>query len=206
MSASVSIGHLRKMEVRKHENSEALASLTKRLGHDPLTKVLQIMRASYFALILTLKVILDGGCTAPPPATPSSASNSTTYPYAGPNGGELIQLGDREFFAELMVNETSHDISIVILDEAAKKPVSIDSSVIIISLKHQGKPELHKLTASPLIPDGDRTASRFVAKGAKHLHADLEQVEADAHLEVTINGQFFRGRIAQHRNSRLRTR
>lgn len=165
------------------------------------------MRTTILISISGLAIVLGAGCTAPPPSTPASAiENDGAGTSTRPSGGELIELGDKEFYVELKVNEQIHDISFVILDKAAKNPVPIDATMILVRLKHQGKPELHKIIASPLISDGDGKSSRFVLKGAKHLHADLEQVEADAHLEVTINGKTFSGRIAQHRNSRPRTK
>lgn len=153
------------------------------------------MRTSFLLIVVSLGFLT--GCSGPPskPA-PAKAHDEHAHPSKGPNGGELVELGDEEFHAELVVNEKTDEVSIYILDNAAKSAVAIDAKEIVINLKHDGKPEQHVLAAAPQATDGAGKSSRFVAKEGAELHGDLEHKGADARLQVTINGKAFSGKIA----------
>lgn len=120
------------------------------------------------------------------------------HPTAGPHGGELIELGDEEYHAELVHDDKADEVTLYILDAKAKNAVPIEAKELVINLKHDGKPEQHKLAAAPLESDGAGKSSRFVAKGNADLNEDLEHHDAEARLQVTINGASFTGKIEHH--------
>lgn len=118
------------------------------------------------------------------------------HPSHGPHDGDLIELGEEEYHAEFVHDEKTSDVTIYILDSAAKKAVPIDSAEIFINLKHDGKPEQHKLTAEPQEGEGPGKTSRFVSKKNEDLCHAIEEEGTDARLQLTIAGKSFTGKIA----------
>ena len=117
------------------------------------------------------------------------------HPEHGPNGGDLIELGEEEYHAELV-----HDagaVTIYILDSSAKQAVPIDATEVTINLKHDGKPEQFKLAAAPQEGEGEGKSSRFTAENAD-LASHLDEDDAGARLMVTIAGKSFNGAIEHH--------
>jgi hypothetical protein len=106
----------------------------------------------------------------------------------------LIELGNEEFHAELVHDETS--VTIYILDSAAKTAVPVDAQEVAINLVHDGKPEQFKLAAQPDSGDPAGKSSRFVAEN-KELVEELEHDHGSLKLTVSINGKSYRGNI-QH--------
>ena len=117
------------------------------------------------------------------------------HPSHGPNGGDLIELGDEEYHAELVHDEKVDDVTIFILDSSAKHAVAIEAIEVIINLKHDGKPEQHKLVAEPTGSDAKGKSSRFIAKGNKDLSHAIEEEGADARLQLMIDGKSYSGTI-----------
>lgn len=144
-----------------------------------------------------LSVGLLCGCNphaAKPPATNKPPAANTEHAHAdhGPNGGELIELGNEEYHAELLHDDKS--VTIQILGSDAKKSVPIDATEVTINLTHDGKPEQFKLTAEPAQGDPQGQSSKFVSKDAelaKHIADEKAQVK----LVVTIASKTYRGDI-----------
>lgn len=119
------------------------------------------------------------------------------HPSEGPHHGSLIELGNEEYHAELVHDETSKAVTIYILDSGAKTAVPIEAAELTINLKHQGQAEQHKLTASPDADDPAGKSSRFVSSDAE-LGDDLEHEGAEPRLVVVIAGKSYSGDIAHH--------
>ena len=93
-----------------------------------------------------------GTISDPPPAT----VDTHAHPTEGPHHGDLIELGNEEYHAELIHPEDHDDdahasenseaghehagITIYILDSSAKEMVAIEASEIAINLSHDGNP------------------------------------------------------------------
>lgn len=132
--------------------------------------------------------------TAAPPATVESA-HEHAHASAGPHGGGLIELGNEEYHAELVHDDTVGTVTVYILDSAAKSAVPIDTTEVIINLKHDGRGEQFKLASSADKADPAGRSSRFVSSDAE-LAEDLDHGGAEPQLVVTINGKQYRGAIA----------
>lgn len=152
----------------------------------------------------------DGGTISdPPPAT----VDMHAHPTEGPHHGDLIELGNEEYHAELIhpedhdddahaseTSEAGHEhagITIYILDSSAKEMVAIEASEITINLSHDEKPEQFKLQAMPTDSDPEGKSSRF-ASADKDLMEHFHEDEVEAKLVLTINGKSFRGDIHHH--------
>lgn len=128
-------------------------------------------------------------------AAKPSAEDEHDHPTHGPHEGDLIELGDEEYHAEFVHDEKTFDVTVYILDSSAKKAVPIAATEVVINIKPKdGKPEQHKLAAQPQEGDGEGKSSRFVSPKNKSV-CDSIEAEAEARLQVTINGKAFSGEI-----------
>jgi len=146
--------------------------------------------------------VWSAGCGGPAsgPTSPAAAAanaapaeaDAHAHPTHGPHAGELIELGNEEYHAELLHDDKS--VTIYILDSAAKTAVPIDATEVRINLQHDGQPEQFTLAATPDAGDPAGKSSKFSSQDAE-LAADIEHAEAKARLVVTINGQQYNGEI-----------
>lgn len=126
---------------------------------------------------------------AAPPAAPAHA-----HPEKGPNGGPLLELGDEEFHAEVLLDEKAGTFGICLLDSAAKAAVPIEGKELVINLKHGGKPVQYKLPAAPLKTDPQGQSSRFALKSKELVH-DLHHKDHGARLAVKIRGKSYSAKV-----------
>ncbi|TWT97211.1 hypothetical protein [Neorhodopirellula pilleata] len=160
---------------------------------------------TFFTLALASMTFGFVGCkdagtnveTSPPPATVDAHDDHEghAHPSEGPHHGGLIELGNEEYHAELVHDEATGSVTIYVLNAAATEQVPIEGSDITINVKHDGKPEQFKLTASPDASDPQGKSSRFVSTDAE-LGEHLDEEGAEPRLVLTINGKSFRGTIA----------
>lgn len=138
------------------------------------------------------KGIAEKGKTA---ALPASKKVEHAHPDEGPHGGSLIELGEEEYHAELILEEKKHLVIVYVLDSHAKEAVSVDSQDALVNLKHGGKPKQYKLTAYPekLDPKGKTSRFRLEDHGLVH---DLHHKDADARLRLKIAGKNYSGKIS----------
>ncbi len=129
-------------------------------------------------------VSMDG----PPPATVDVDSHASE----GPHHGTLVELGNEEFHAEVVHDDTS--VTIYVLDAAATKAVAIEAAEVIINLMHDGVPEQFKLAANPDNGDPSGRSSRFMLTDAE-LVGHIDDEAAAPKLMMTIDGTPYRGEI-----------
>ena len=113
----------------------------------------------------------------------------------GPHHGSLIELGNEEYHAELVHDETTGSVTVYVLDAAITQQVPIDASEITINVKHDGTPKQFKMAASPDANDTQGKSSRFYTND-KELGEHLDEEGSDPKLVLTIDGKSFRGTIA----------
>lgn len=127
-----------------------------------------------FAAALTLPVV--------------AASPGHAHPAKGPRGGALVELGDEEFHAEVLLDERHSQLTVFLLDAQVKQPVATDSNDAFINVKRGNKPVQFRLTASPIPSDPAGHCSRFTLR-SESLVADLHRRDSDARLRLTIVGK-----------------
>ena len=152
---------------------------------------------------VSLAVFSLAGCTSetqtttgpesspPPPTVDAHAGHA--HPTEGPHHGDLIELGNEEYHAELLHDEQS--VTIYILNGAADEQVPIEATEITINTQHDGQPEQFKLAASSDQNDPAGMSSRFVSNNTD-LAAHIDEEGAEHRLVLTINGKSYRGEIA----------
>jgi len=153
------------------------------------------------ASLLSLAVL--GGCkpaapaTEPKSAVPAKAEHAEhDHPTEGPHHGDLVELGNEEYHAEI-VHGDGGDISIYVLDSHAEKAVPIEAAEVVINLTHDGKAEQFKLPATPDAGDPAGKSSKFSLKD-EELASDLDKEGTAAKLVLSINGKSFTGKIEHH--------
>src|SRR4051794_27689936 len=123
----------------------------------------RFMNQTFFAssLVLALSFYL-----AP---QPSRAAH--THPSAGPHGGEILELGDEEYHAELLLDEKHDKVTVYVLDGTAKQDVAIQSKFLNVNVKSAGRPLQFKLPAVPTKGQPEGRTSCFSLKDAKLMTA-----------------------------------
>lgn len=152
------------------------------------------MNARYAALLLLAVTVLVG-CgtnTQPNPAEVDDAHDHA-HPSEGPHGGELIELGNEQYHAEMLHDEESGTITIHLLDSTAAEPVAIEAAEVTINVKRNGQAAQYALAAAPETNDPTEKSSRFTLTDATLL-ADIES-GSPAQLVVRIAGAQYRGDI-----------
>lgn len=140
-------------------------------------------------VMVVFSLCLSGSATFLSAAPPSHA-----HPEKGPHGGPLLELGDEEFHAEVLLDEKAGTFGIVLLDGAAKGTVPIESKELLINLKHGGKPVQFKLPAAPLKTDPQGQSSRFSLNNKALIH-DLHHKDHGARLAVKIRGKSYSAKV-----------
>ena len=135
--------------------------------------------------------------TDAPPETDSHAEHA--HPTEGPHHGDLVELGNEEFHAEV-VHAEGGSVSVYILDSGAKAAVPIDATELTINITHDGQAEQFRLPADRDASDPDSKSSRFSLKD-EELASDLDSHDAAARLVVTINGKSYSGKIAHNHDA-----
>ena len=153
-----------------------------------------------FSLLLALGITTLIGCGSKPtpapapvePAPKAHAEHEHAHPCHGPHKGQLIELGNEDYHAELLHDDKQ--VTIYILDSTASKVIAIDAGEVTINLKYEGQPEQYQLVASPDDSDPKGKSSRFISDNAELL-AHLDARGAEGKLVVEIAGKTYRGSL-----------
>ena len=113
------------------------------------------MTTRYLSTLCVPALLVLAGCGSEPAATdsgtvdtpPPATVDTHAHPSEGPHHGDLVELGNEEYHAEVVHDEGS--VTIYILDGHVENAVPIDAAEITINLKHDGQPEQFTLAASP---------------------------------------------------------
>ncbi|MGE0607954.1 MAG: hypothetical protein AB7O62_12740 [Pirellulales bacterium] len=119
------------------------------------------------------------------------------HPDMGPHHGQLIELGNEEYHAELVHDDEQQTVTIYLLDDHAKGAVSIDAAELTLNLVVDGKPAQFKLQADPQSDDAEGESSRFASSDAALAEA-LDVEGTSGRLNVKIGGKSFVGSVDHH--------
>lgn len=152
------------------------------------------------ALVGIAAVLALGGCGTPakpivsgdPPPVGHSAEDG--HPEEGPHHGHLIELGKEDYHAELAHDETTHTVTIYLLDSSAKESVPIEASELLVNLSSGEKPAQYSLPAMPDSSDPSGKFSRFQLKD-EALCDSICAPNAKGRVNVQIAGKTYSGVI-----------
>lgn len=125
-----------------------------------------------------------------PPAAPKSA-----HPVHGPHEGELLEIGNEEFHAEVVVDETKKLFAIYVLDAQAKSYVALDAPFLAINMKLANKPVQFKLKAAPQTTDKAGSSSCFQLTSPELIHG-LHANGSDPKLSLKIGKKSYVVKVA----------
>lgn len=114
--------------------------------------------------------------------------------HHGPNGGDIVEVGNEEFHAEVVVDEDEHRIDVFILGSDAKTAKPIAASEIAISFKHGDEVEEFKLSASALDGESEGQASKFSVTD-EELFEELHEHSEGATLTFADGDQTLTGTV-----------
>lgn len=114
---------------------------------------------------------------------------------AGPHGGGLVELGDDEYHAEIVVDHDTHAIDVYVLGKDAKTAVPVAQTEL--TLTPEGKEAL-TLKAAPQAGDGDGKSSKFHLEDEKVVHEVIEAGFLHGDLRVTVGEANFVGHVDLH--------
>lgn len=120
------------------------------------------------------------------------------HSHIGPHDGHLIELGsDEAFHAELVHDDTTHRVTIFILDGKAKNNVPIPQPELAVNIVKGGSPKQFKLAAVSQANELRDMASCFQLE-SEELCSALDATDCKGRLAVNINGKQYIGEIEHH--------
>jgi hypothetical protein len=152
-------------------------------------------RTSFLALAAyAFATFLLAGCGGSPPPPQPKPDAGHAHPSHGPHEGQLIELGNEEYHAELVHDDASKTIIVYLLGPDAKTAATSPDAEITLNLVTGSEPLQVKLTAEKQDGDPEGEASKFTVVDEKALEA-LENPKTTGHLNVNIAGKAYRGKV-----------
>lgn len=116
----------------------------------------------------------------------------------GPHHGQLVELGNEEYHAELVNDEPAAPLTVYVLDSEALNAVAAAAEGATINVINDGAAQQYPLAARPQLFDASGESSRFVLTEAELIHV-IDH--GHAQLVVRIAGKQYRGTIEHHEHA-----
>lgn len=118
------------------------------------------------------------------------------HPSEGPHHGELVELGNEEYHAEV-VHGTGDEVTVYILDGSAQQAVPTAATEIVMNFAHEGTATQFPLAAAPDSADPEGKSSRFATQDPE-VAAALDKVGGTVKFVITIDGRQYTGKLDHH--------
>jgi hypothetical protein len=122
-----------------------------------------------------------------------TAEDDHDHPTHGPHDGDLIELGDEEYHAEIVRSDTA--VTVYLLDGAAKMGPTIEGESINLNLSHHGDAKQYALAGVADV-DAPGKFAEFTSSDEEMLAIVKEDNHLDISVSIEINGTNFRGTLA----------
>ncbi len=169
------------------------------------------MRSIFLAMnsvVVLLAVVGFTGCnssTAPPKGATAADEHGHSHAdghdhghdSVGPHGGQIIEIGEEEYHAELLHDDVRQKVGVHMLDSSAKNAAPIDATSIVINCMAGGKPAQFTLNAVAQEGEAAGTASYFELV-SKEFSDAMDAEGANPRLNLTIKGKPYVGEIGAH--------
>jgi hypothetical protein len=114
----------------------------------------------------------------------------------GPHGGHLVELGEEEFHAEVVLDVKTKAVSVYILSSDPHTAAPVDAKEVVLELTIDGKTAPHVAKPSPQKDDSAGKSSRFILVDDPDVKAKIDdEHELEGHVKVAINGKLYSGEI-----------
>lgn len=114
---------------------------------------------------------------------------------AGPHGGAIVELGDEEYHAEVVVDAGAHTLRVFLLGPDAKTASPIAAASVSVVTEDQ---KTLTLKAVPQEGDGDGKASKFELTDKEAVDAIAREGFLHGALQLEVDGKSYRGDIDAH--------
>jgi hypothetical protein len=121
---------------------------------------------------------------------PAAAASHAPHPSRGPHGGELLEIGNEEFHAEIVVDEVKKQFLVYLLEKDAKSSLSIDEPYLMVNLLLSGKPMQIKLPSIAQETNAKGASSCYGAVSPELVDA-LHAPKADPRLATRIHNKAY---------------
>ena len=113
----------------------------------------------------------------------------------GPHGGGIVELGDEEYHAEVLVDHDSESVIVYVLGKDAKTAEAVAAADLSVAL--EGKEPL-TLKAASQSGDAEGKASKFVLVDHDLVHTLMDAGFLHGDLRITIADKPYIGHIDYH--------
>ncbi len=113
----------------------------------------------------------------------------------GPHGGSIVELGEEEYHAEVVLDHDAHALRVYVLGKDAKTATATAAKEV--TLTPNGKDAL-TLKAAPQKGDAEGKSSLFELIDDDVVHSILDAKAIHAKLQVTIGDKPFTGEVDYH--------
>lgn len=113
----------------------------------------------------------------------------------GPHGGGIIELGEEEYHAEIVIDHDTHAITLYVLGKNAKTAEQVAATEVTVT--PEGKDAL-TLKATPQTGDAEGKTSKFELVDDKIVHDLLDAGFVHGDLRITIGDKPYVGHIDYH--------
>lgn len=113
----------------------------------------------------------------------------------GPHKGQLIELGEEEYHAEVIFEEEAEKVVLYLLGPDAKAAVAIEAKELSLELPGKDAAVKFALVAAPLEGDGEGKSSRFEIKSPELYEAFHHNPKTAGKFQVNLGGKDFTGEI-----------
>jgi hypothetical protein len=135
--------------------------------------------------------------SGPTPPADAHAGEDEHAHEEGPHGGQIIELGDEEYHAELTHDDATHKVGVYLLDSTAKAAAAIDAPSVAVNCRIDEKPEQFTLVAVPQ-PGEPAGSSSYFELVSEELCDGWDAPNSVARLNVVIGGKPYVGLIETH--------
>jgi len=157
-----------------------------------------------FLTMLSSSLIFGIGCnggssdykkTAELKKAPAHDEHDHGHGAKGPHGGSLVELGEEEYHAEVVVDHDAHALRVFVLGKDAKTATPITAKEV--TLTPEGKEAL-TLKAAPQEGDGEGKSSKFELIDDGVVHGLLDAGMIHGQLKLSIEDKPFSGHVDYH--------
>jgi hypothetical protein len=114
----------------------------------------------------------------------------------GPHGGHLVELGEEEYHAEVVLDVKTKAVTVYLLSSDPHQAAPVDAKEVVLDLTIDGKTGPHVAKASPQKDDPAGTSSRFILADDPDIKAKIDdEHELEGHVKVVIKGKSYSGEI-----------
>lgn len=119
--------------------------------------------------------------------------DENAHVHTAPHGGQLIELGDHQYNAELVLADKKPLLTIYLLGAHAEVPVAIEDKTLTLKVEVDEKEQELTFKANPMEKDPEGKSSRFELDAETSPLKSLDHVHAS--LSVKFGDESFSGSL-----------